>query len=94
MKKEIVDGSKVFSDIYTDEQDRTWHICCRDGGSVSLFATHPSISSGHYVVWDSLDKQPPDEAAQFVIIELLDMAEGINLLLESLRRFKNEPENL
>jgi hypothetical protein len=91
MRVEIVDGSKVFSDIYRDEQDRTWNALQRSDGSVSVYATSPYVPGLHQVAWDSLDKQPMDAQAQEVVSKALalrdELAQRLNHVYDLIAAF-------
>jgi hypothetical protein len=80
MVKEIIDGSTVYSGLYTDVMGNTWNLLIRQGGSVSLYATQHGVGT-HYVVYDSLDDLQPNYTARSIISRLSDTAEGINALL-------------
>jgi hypothetical protein len=98
MKKEIVDGSTVYSDIFTDGE-HTWNLLVREGGSISLYATSLGIYA-HQVIYDTLDNLTPNSTAQHVIdrlAELSEVAESVKVLLAAVnggplytRRIVNE----
>lgn len=75
----IIDGS-IITDLHTDEDGYTWHICHREGGSMSLYATHPQ-SMVHHVIYDTLDNRPPNEKAQAILARLQETAGEITALL-------------
>lgn len=80
MKKEKIDGTTVYSGLYTDESGHTWNILIREGGTISLYATGPDIP-GHGVAFDTYNRQPPSDFARGIISRLSEMAEGINALI-------------
>jgi hypothetical protein len=82
------DGT-YYSDLYMDKHGYVWNILVRAGGSVSLFATNTGYAA-HGVVYDTIDVSMNDTARE-VIGRLRDMAEGINLLLATV---KEEPVTL
>jgi len=84
MVKEIVDGSTIYSGLFTDAIGQTWNILIRQGGSISLYATAPGVF-GHGVAFDTLDGKPPSPYAQQIINQLAERAEGINALLIALK---------
>lgn len=73
-----IDGSTI-TDLYT-ENNTTWHILQRDGGSVCLYCTHPGVSA-HFVVYDTVDGAPPNAWAQSKIDDLANMHSAIGALL-------------
>lgn len=75
----------VITDLYTDTDGYTWHICHRSGGSLSLYATRP-FDGIHYVVYDTLDGNPPGKRAQAILEHLDETAQVIGILLEAARR--------
>lgn len=87
--KEEVEGSTVYANLFTDDEGNAWNIIRRAGGSISLYATRAG-DSVHYVIFDSLDGEPPSEAAQGIISRLREMAEGIALLNASIAREGDE----
>jgi phytoene/squalene synthetase len=78
MKTEQIDGS-VITELYTDEAGRTWYICRREGGSMSLYCSR----SGHsvvYVIYDTLDGKPPNARAREIISRIGRVADEVNML--------------
>lgn len=83
MKKEIIDSSTVWSNIFTDSAGWTWNILQREDGSVSLYTTQTGC---HAVIYDTLDLTPLSKTAKSVIEEMAKMVEGMNVLLEAARK--------
>jgi hypothetical protein len=80
---EYVEAGELIStttDLYTDENGRTWHIMRRAGGGVCLYNTLPDVGV-HFVMWDSYDNQPPSARTREILWELEQMQEAINTLL-------------
>ena len=83
MKKEIVDGATVYSDLMKHDEAFSVNIMIREGGSVCLYLTPPG-NSAPAIVFDSLDTEPPSELAELLISELREGAEAINALDKAL----------
>ena len=81
MNIEIVDGSKVYSNILAEPtvEGASWNALIRSDNSVSLYLTTPRLY-GHAVLFDSLDSQPPNETALRVLNELLELRKVIDVL--------------
>lgn len=80
MKKETHDDVVSYTDLFTDENGLVWNFLIRPGGSISLYATNTGCYA-HDVAFDTLDGQPPNEAAQKVIARLVEIGEGIDRLM-------------
>jgi hypothetical protein len=78
MNTEQIDGSTVTT-LYTDSAGNTWHICHREGGSMSLYASKPGHGV-HYVIYDTLDGKPPNARAREVISRIGRVADEVNQL--------------
>lgn len=88
MKVEKVDGSTVYSELYSEYKngyDHTWNFLIRRDGSVSIYYTL-TMEHGHHVVYDSLDGLPMGNwAREFctkVILNHLSLGAGIQRLAE------------
>lgn len=66
MKKEKVDDSICYQDIYTDGDDVTWNLLVRSDASVSVYGTKKG-DAAHYVIHDTLDGKPPTDDAKAVL---------------------------
>lgn len=69
-----------ITEVYTDEHGYAYHILQREGGSVSFSASRKG-ESVVYVIYDSLDNEPPTAAAQVHLARLAKMGEAIKALL-------------
>ncbi len=87
MKIEQVDGSQVFSELWTDEEGRTWNFLIRSDGSVSLYYTVPDYF-GHLVVWDSAWNERPSQMAQVALMKLAELRAGIGKLQSEVQFMK------
>jgi hypothetical protein len=67
-------------DLYTDASGDTWHILQREGGSLSLYYTHPDLP-GQYVVFDPPEWYTSDATRRAVIARLRQMHDAIEMLL-------------
>jgi hypothetical protein len=83
MKKEVVDGSTVYSNLFIDAEGITWNFLIRAGGSVSLYGTQPG-EGVHHVVYDSLDGNPPNLRTRRIVHHLNEVADGIKWLTGAL----------
>ena len=84
MKIEKCDGSTIYSDLFVDEEGRTWNFLIREGGSVSVYATAPWIP-GHGVAWDSLDGKGLNPLAVEVVKQLTSLEAGLAQLRTELK---------
>jgi hypothetical protein len=92
MKIEKVEGSTVYTGLFTDENGVTWNFLIRSGGSISLYGTRPG-ESVHHVIFDTLDGQPPNETAQKILTRLAETAQGINLLISAAQALGYAPDS-
>jgi hypothetical protein len=79
MKVKQIDGS-IITELYTDEAGRTWYICRREGGSMSLYCSKPGHGV-HYVLYDTLDGKPPNARAREILDRIGRVVNEVNLLM-------------
>jgi len=75
----MIDGS-ACTDLYTDERGRSWHMIQREGGSISFYHTIPRVDI-HFVMYDTLDNEPPSVAVQVELEKLTRLRAAIDALL-------------
>jgi hypothetical protein len=83
MKEKDVEGGTHYTNLFTDESGREWNILVREGGSVSLYTTTTGYSAVG-VVYDTIDI-PLNDTSRDIIRHLKDAAEGISLLLATIK---------